>query len=115
MPSRPQVFRPSTYKGKQQRDREHDAKRRDEKPWRGWYKTAAWQAARNAQLNSQPLCERCLPRDEIVPATVVNHRRAHQGDWSLFIDPKNHESVCKPCHDGEIQREERAAATRSFR
>jgi len=39
--------------------------------------------------------------------TVVNHRRPHRGDWALFIDPRNHESVCKPCHDSAIQREEK--------
>jgi 5-methylcytosine-specific restriction protein A len=38
---------------------------------------------------------------------VVNHRTPHKGDWSLFIDPANHQSVCKPCHDGPIQSAER--------
>jgi len=86
--------------------RYHDAQRRRGSPWRLWYGLAAWKAARLAQLALQPLCERHLARDQVVPATVVNHRRPHRGDWGLFIDPENHESVCKACHDGEIQREE---------
>ena len=40
-------------------------------------------------------------------ATVVHHRIAHKGDWQLFIDPENLESVCKPCHDSEAQQQER--------
>lgn len=38
--------------------------------------------------------------------TTVNHRIPHKGDWNLFIDPTNHQSVCSPCHDGPIQAEE---------
>jgi hypothetical protein len=70
------------------------------------YGTPAWRAARLARLASHPLCERCSTIDRPVPATVVHHRTKHKGDWSLFVDPRNHESVCKPCHDGPIQSEE---------
>ncbi|WP_438748387.1 HNH endonuclease [Pararhizobium sp. O133] len=70
------------------------------------YGLKAWQDARHVQLAHQPLCERCL-RDEIVTeARVVNHRIKHQGDWALFIDPENHESVCAEHHDSLIRREE---------
>ncbi len=75
--------------------------------WRKFYSTPAWRAARTAQLRKQPLCERCSTNERPVVAGVVNHRTPHKGDWDLFIDPANHESVCKPCHDGEIQSEER--------
>lgn len=110
MPTRPPLFRPSQYKGKQERNREHDVRRREAQPWRRFYKTAAWLQARAAQLSLQPLCERCLAEGIIEPATVVNHRTPHKGDWLLFIDPANHESTCKPHHDRDIQAEERAAA-----
>jgi 5-methylcytosine-specific restriction enzyme A len=70
------------------------------------YGLKAWQNARQVQFARQPLCERCL-RDEIVTeANVVNHRVKHLGDWALFIDPDNHESVCQQHHDGLIRREE---------
>jgi 5-methylcytosine-specific restriction endonuclease McrA len=83
-----------------------DERSEEARRYRGWYKTPAWRAARAAQLQRQPLCERHLARGEVVAATVVNHRRRHRGDWALFIDPANHESTCKPCHDGPIQSEE---------
>lgn len=86
--------------------RAYDRRRREAKPWRAWYDLPAWKAAREAQLAKQPLCERCLERGDTEAATVCNHRIPHRGDWALFIDPENHESSCKLCHDGEIQREE---------
>jgi 5-methylcytosine-specific restriction protein A len=74
--------------------------------YRRWYNTAAWRHVRKAQLQAQPLCERCRLKNFLVPATVVNHKKPHKGDWSLFIDPANHQAVCQPCHDGPIQAEE---------
>jgi 5-methylcytosine-specific restriction endonuclease McrA len=85
--------------GKDRRSAEADA-------WRGLYKLARWAFARAAQLAKQPLCEMCLDVDRVTPATVVNHRIAHKGDLTLFWDPNNHQSVCKPHHDGPIQRAE---------
>ena len=48
-----------------------------------------------------PVSTACPP-----PATVVHHRKVHMGDWSLFIDPENDESLCAPHHDTVVQREE---------
>jgi 5-methylcytosine-specific restriction protein A len=50
----------------------------------------------------------------VVLATVVNHRKPHKGDRSLFFDAGNHESTCKPCHDGPIQSEERRGFARDI-
>lgn len=75
--------------------------------YRRLYKTAEWRALRARQLAEQPLCERHLRKGQLRAATVVNHRKPHQGDRSLFRDPDNLESVCKECHDGLIQSEER--------
>ena len=66
------------------------------------YKLKSWAAARRAQFARQPLCERCLERGIVTPATVVNHRRPHRGNVGLFLDPDNHESACAPCHDRVI-------------
>lgn len=88
------------------RDREADARRRAEKPWRSWYKTPAWQARRDEQLAKQPLCERCLSQDRIIPATVAHHKVPHRGDRKLFFEGEL-ASSCKPCHDGPEQSEER--------
>lgn len=74
--------------------------------YRRLYKTARWRAKRLAQLEAEPLCRRCKKRGRIVPATVANHLIAHKGDLDLFWYGEL-ESSCKPCHDGDIQSEER--------
>lgn len=84
-----------------------DARSAEALLWRGWYKRREWKLVRSAQLARQPLCEPCLKQGRVAAATVVNHRIPHKGDWALFIDPNNHESTCKPCHDGPIQSAER--------
>ena len=71
--------------------------------WRKLYKTREWQAVRLAQLSRQPLCESCQRQGRVTAATVVNHRIPHKGDRYLFFDQGNHESSCKPCHDGPTQ------------
>ncbi|MEI5682341.1 MULTISPECIES: HNH endonuclease [unclassified Mesorhizobium] len=74
--------------------------------YRRWYGLKVWKDARQTQLALQPLCERCLQSDTVTEATVVNHRQPHKGEWSLFIDPDNRESICAPHHDALVQREE---------
>jgi 5-methylcytosine-specific restriction protein A len=85
--------------------RRYDAKRRETKPWRKFYKTAQWQEIRLDQLAHHPLCERCSPKGRSVRATVVNHVIRHKGDWAKFIAGP-FESLCKPCHDRDVQSEE---------
>ena len=75
--------------------------------YRKMYGTAAWRAARSAHLSTHPLCDICQQDGKVTAATVVNHRKPHKGDWSLFIDPSNHQSLCKPHHDGYTQSAER--------
>lgn len=86
-------------------NREYDRRRRQAKPWRGWYKTPAWQRRRQLQLSVQPLCERCAKRHRLEPATVANHKIPHRGDRALFFGGEL-ESLCKRCHDSEAQRDE---------
>lgn len=33
------------------------------------------------------------------PATVVDHRRPHGGDYALIYDWDNLQAMTKPCHD----------------
>jgi len=87
--------------------RAYDQQRYGNEPWRKWYKQAVWvRGARPAQLARQPLCEMCLEDGLITPATVVNHRVPHMGRWYLFIDAGNHQSLCKPHHDRDAQRDD---------
>jgi 5-methylcytosine-specific restriction protein A len=54
---------------------------------------------RPAQLLREPFCRECAKHGRRTPATVVDHVRPFAGDWQLFIDPANHQSLCKRCHD----------------
>ncbi len=74
--------------------------------WRHLYSTREWRQLKKAQLQRQPLCE-MEHGARVEPATVVNHRIPHKGDRALFFDPANLQSLCKPHHDGPIQRTER--------
>jgi 5-methylcytosine-specific restriction protein A len=93
---------------REERERDRDKHRRAQQPWRAWYKLEIWDhpttGLRTLQLERMPICETCRR----APATIAHHKRPHNGIWELFIDPRNLESACKPCHDGAIQRGERA-------
>ncbi len=74
--------------------------------YHGWYDLPLWtRALRPAQLLREPFCRSCAlryPPDDPrhrTRATVVDHIRPFRGDWALFIDPANHQSLCKACHD----------------
>lgn len=75
--------------------------------YRHLYKTPAWRNGRLAFLARNPLCERCKTSGLTTAATVVNHRKPHKGDVTLFFSWENWEAVCKPHHDSDIQQEER--------
>ncbi|TPK18351.1 HNH endonuclease [Mesorhizobium sp. B2-5-7] len=74
--------------------------------YRRLYSTARWRQLRLAKLSQDPLCEWCIERELVEPATEVHHADGgHRGDvtkfWSgPFI------STCKPCHASRGQRED---------
>lgn len=84
-----------------ERNRRHDARRLSacERMYDAW-----WRRERLAFLAVHPTCRHCNAR----PATVVHHIIPHRGDRSLFRNRSNWMPVCQPCHDGPIQRQERA-------
>ena len=65
-----------------------------------------WQKARKSYLEAHPLCVQCAKQGKYVRATVVDHIKPHRGSWPLFIDPANHQSLCKRCHDHKTAREQ---------
>lgn len=74
--------------------------------YHGWYLLAIWRKVlRPAQLLREPWCRECAKHGRRTPATVVDHVRPHRGDWALFVDPANHQSLCKPCHDRKTAQE----------
>lgn len=75
---------------------------------------AKWQAARRAYLQANPLCRMCERHGRYVPATVVDHIKPHAGDLSLFWSRSNWQPLCKPCHDGAKQQQDRTGRVRGF-
>ena len=81
--------------------------RRASAEYHAWYSLPVWtDQLRPAQLLQEPFCRECARRGLRVLATVVDHITPHRGDWALFIDPANHQSLCKSCHDRKTAREQ---------
>lgn len=80
----------------------------DSRPWRHLYSTKRWHRLRWHQLQAEPLCRYCAAMGRTTAATVVDHITPHKGDESLFHDPANLQSLCKPCHDSAKQAEEKS-------
>lgn len=76
--------------------------------YRHLYSTARWKRTRQAQLAEHPLCETCLERGIITPATVCNHKDKDSKATpdGFFAGPFS--SLCAPCHDQTEQRQEKA-------
>jgi 5-methylcytosine-specific restriction protein A len=97
--------------------------------WRAWGKTARWQRLRwSVLIRDDFTCQRCghehrlaalaralkaIGRPDLIkgkaPDLVADHTLAHKGDEALFWDEGNLQCLCKPCHDRDKQRDERAA------
>ena len=78
----------------------YDDRSQEATEWRRLYNTAEWKRLRKAQLEKDNFgCVFCRGQFRTKLATVVDHIRPHKGDHSLFFDPTNLQSLCKPCHD----------------
>lgn len=71
--------------------------------------TWKWDKARVTYLSHHPLCIMCEREGRVTAAKVVDHIIPHKGDQSLFWDKANWQSLCKPHHDRDKQREERGS------
>lgn len=65
-----------------------------------------WRRYRERFLKENPLCAECLKSNQLTSATVVDHIVPHKGNMVLFWDPKNHQSLCKHCHDVKTAKED---------
>lgn len=82
------------------------AARRASAEYHAWYSLPVWtDELRPAQLLREPWCRECARQGRRVRATVVDHVRPHKGDWALFTDPANLQSLCKRHHDQKTARE----------
>lgn len=82
------------------------AARRVSAEYHAWYSLPIWtDVLRPAQLLREPWCSECAKQGLRLRATVVDHKKPHRGNWLLFIDPANHQSMCKRHHDQKTARE----------
>lgn len=83
--------------------------RRSSAEYHDWYLLPIWtDDLRPAQLLREPFCRECARQGLRTRATVVDHIRPFRGDWVLFVDPTNHQSLCKHHHDQKTAREQAA-------
>ena len=81
--------------------------RRVSAAWHGWYSLPVWtKRLRPEQLLREPFCRACAEQGIRTTATVVDHIRPFRGDWALFVDAANHQSLCKYHHDQKTAREQ---------
>ena len=67
---------------------------------RRMYDTVRWRKARLSHLNEYPLCVLCERQGITTAATVVDHIQEHKGDYDLFWNQDNWQSLCASCHSG---------------
>lgn len=76
------------------------------KTWRWMYNTPEWRDdLRPNQLLKDPFCRECAKRGVRTRATDVDHVVDHKGNWTVFTDPGNLESLCHSCHSRKTARE----------
>ena len=90
--------------------RDADGHSRAAEPWRLWYKLARWKRLR-LDIFERDLftCQRttCGRLIGDTSKLVADHILPHRGDPDLFWSKANLQTLCKPCHDGAKQAEER--------
>lgn len=96
--------------------RPKDRSRRSEAAadWHRWYTLDTWRKdLRPMQLLREPFCRECSARarrenrPELlrILATDVDHVVPHRGDWKLFTDRNNLQSLCHSCHSRKTMAE----------
>lgn len=79
---------------------------RESAAWRRWYSLKIWtDDLRPGQILREPFCRECARRGIRTKATDVDHIRDHKGDWGLFTDRGNLQSLCHSCHSRKTARE----------
>ncbi len=75
-----------------------------------FYSSRTWRRVRAAKLQVNPLCEVCLKRGVLTPATLVDHV-TERSDGGADYDMDNLQSMCRSCHERKTKRikQERAA------
>ena len=83
-----------------------DRRSAEAQAWRWMYGTDVWKRLREDQLLREPFCRECARRGVRRYATDVDHIRDHKGDWELFTDRSNLQSLCHSCHSRKTMTEQ---------
>ncbi|MEY9098235.1 hypothetical protein ABIA24_001144 [Sinorhizobium fredii] len=75
------------------------------------YSTATWQRLRAAKLSASPLCEPCIRREVVEPATVVDHIVAISKGGEPFPPLSGLMAMCEPCHNAKTNAKDHPNAT----
>ena len=67
-----------------------------------------WRKRRYTYLGVNPWCVMCLLRGMYTEAKVVDHRKPHRGDPTLFWDENNWQSLCENHHNSAKQSMEKS-------
>lgn len=70
------------------------------------YNSKVWRDLRRVHLARHPLCAWCLKQGRLVAGNTVHHKIPHRGDWTLFNDSNNLETLCARCHSADAQQSE---------
>lgn len=66
------------------------------------YQNTEWRKLREVYMHEHPLCDECLKKGKVTPATDVHHKKSPfkggEVNYNLLLDYDNLESVCKDCH-----------------
>lgn len=74
--------------------------------YHSWYSLPVWtDRLRPQQLLREPFCRECAKQGMRTRASVADHIVPHGGDWALFTDESNLQSLCKHHHDQKTARE----------
>lgn len=92
--------KPNYYSNKRKRNKTEKEKLRVK-----LYNNKKWKALRAGYLISHPLCEKCLEKEKVTPATDVHHINSPFDDGltdeerlGRLLDARNIMALCKVCH-----------------
>ena len=71
-----------------------DVKEKWNQQYHHWYMGKAWRKLRAWHLNEHPLCIMCEREGRTAAGVEVDHIIPHKGDWGLFTDPDNLQTLC---------------------
>ncbi len=72
---------------------------RDQTEERQWIHSPRWRKASRIFLDEHPLCAECKRKGKVTAAYLVDHIIPHGGNYDLFWDESNWQSMCNPCHE----------------